>query len=380
MSDTTRSAGLGTIVVEWGRIGVTGFGGPPVHIAMFRRLCVERRGWITDEEFEDSIAACNMLPGPASTQLAIHSAHRIGGIAGAVIGGLAFILPGFAAIVLLSALFFASSPPGIVLATGAGAASAVAAVAVSAGVGLAQSSWTRATVRWRWSLYVVLGLVTAAVAGTYVVVVLLACGCAELIVVRGGAVSPAVMLFNTSGVVATGGILGLSWLAFKVGALSYGGGFVIIPLMQNDAVSVYQWMTDAQFLNVVALGQVTPGPVVLTVAAVGYAAFGIGGAALATVIAFGPSFVFVIGGARRFDSLRSNRNVRAFLDGAGPTATGAILGAAIPLAAALDHDWQYAVCAAALVWAVIWRKGVVSTLVGAASIGVVVFVVGGPIT
>ncbi len=136
---------------------------------------------------------------------------------------------------------------------------------------------------------------------------------------------------------ATGGLGALVWVAFKVGALSYGGGFVIIPLMQADAVDHYHWMTSGQFLNAVALGQITPGPVVHTVAAVGYAAAGVGGALLAAAVAFAPSFAFILIGADRFDRLRENVGVRAFLGGAGPAAIGAILGSAIPLARALSR-------------------------------------------
>ncbi len=113
----------------------------------------------------------------------------------------------------------------------------------------------------------------------------------------------------------SGGPLALAWVAFKVGALSYGGGFVIIPLMQHDAVDTCHWMSDGQFLNAVALGQITPGPVVQTVAVVGYAAAGIGGGLLAALVAFAPSFSFILIGAERFDRLRANRGVLAFLDG-----------------------------------------------------------------
>ena len=120
------------------------------------------------------------------------------------------------------------------------------------------------------------------------------------------------------GVVVTGGLGALTWVALKVGALSFGGGFVIIPLMQADAVHHYHWMTNAQFLNAVALGQITPGPVVQTVAVVGYAAAGLGGALLAALVAFTPSFVFILLGARHFGALRTNRVAQSFLGGAGP--------------------------------------------------------------
>jgi chromate transporter len=179
-------------------------------------------------------------------------------------------------------------------------------------------------------------------------------------------------------VVGGGALLPLAWTALKVGALSFGGGFVIIPLMQADAVG-HHWMTNAQFLNGVALGQITPGPVVQTVATVGYAAAGIGGGLLAALIAFTPSFVFVLGGARYFGALRGNERAQAFLDGAGPAAIGAILGAAITLARALTEPWQYAVLAATVVLLLGLRRGVVLALCGAGLIGLLIAVAGGPV-
>jgi chromate transporter len=170
----------------------------------------------------------------------------------------------------------------------------------------------------------------------------------------------------------------LAWVALKVGALSYGGGFVIIPLMQHDAVTTYHWMTGTQFLNAVALGQVTPGPVVQTVAVVGYAAGGIGGGLLAAAIAFAPSFVFVLLGGRHFDRIRANDSVVSFLTGAGPAVIGAIAGSAIPLGLAYSHLWQIPVLAGSLIWLFVVRRGVVSALLIAGAVGVVVVLAGVP--
>ena len=167
-------------------------------------------------------------------------------------------------------------------------------------------------------------------------------------------------------------------MAFKVGALSFGGGFVIIPLMRADAVG-RGWMTSSQFLNAVALGQITPGPVVQTVSAVGYAAAGVGGGLLAALVAFSPSFAFVLGGARYFSALRTSRHAQSFLDGAGPAAIGAILGSAILLARALSQPWQYAVLAGAAVLLLALRRGVVLTLLAAAATGLAVALAGGPL-
>ena len=112
--------GLRQILVEWGRIGCVGFGGPPAHVALLRELCVERRGYLDEEAFEDGVAATNLLPGPASTQLAMYCAWRLRGNAGALIGGLAFIVPGLVLILALAVLFLAGSPPRWVLGAGAG--------------------------------------------------------------------------------------------------------------------------------------------------------------------------------------------------------------------------------------------------------------------
>ena len=205
----------------------------------------------------------------------------------------------------LSAAFLGSAPPAWLRGAGAGAGAAVAAVALHAGLELARRSgaaprprggdawsptaWPARSPRrspdrgWSWSC-------SPAAAWS----------CWPRRGPRLGLVAPP---WPLAAVMATGGLGALAWTAFKVGALSYGGGFVIVPLMQGDAVDTYGWMTDAQFVNAVALGQVTPGPVVATIAAVGYAAHGVAGALLASGVAFAPSFAFVLLGADRFERL-----------------------------------------------------------------------------
>lgn len=375
-------APLREVVVQWGRIGCIGFGGPPAHISLLRELCVERKRWMRERDFEDAVAACNLLPGPASTQLAIFCAWRVAGPVGAVVGGAAFIVPGLVFIIGLAIVFLAGSPPNWVQGAGAGAGAAVAAVAVHTGASLASASWARSPSHWRWIAYAALGGAAAATAGPWLVLVLLGCGAIESGLRQprhdgemGMHLGPVLVAAAT----ATGGLLALAWVAIKVGALSYGGGFVIIPLMQSDAVHTYHWMTDAQFLDAVALGQVTPGPVVQTVAAVGYAAAGIGGALLAAFVAFSPSFAFVLVGAKRFDRIRQDPRVRAFLDGSGPASVGAIIGTAIPLALALDEAWQLGVLGAAAVALLVLRRGVVLTLLLAAAAGIIASQVGAAI-
>ena len=337
--------------------------------------------------FEDANAACSLLPGPASTQLAIFCAYRVAGAAGAVVGGLGFIVPAVALILVLSVLFLAQAPPLWVRGAGAGAGAAVAAVAARAALDLLGPSYRRVREasgrRLRWLVYLVAGAAGAALIGPYLVLVLLGCGVLELLPDRGlgstlaAHLGPPAVLPAAAG--ASAGIGALAWMAFKVGALAFGGGFVIIPLMQGDAVHAYHWMTSAQFLNAVALGQVTPGPVVATVAAVGYAAHGLAGGLVAAAVAFTPSFSFVLLGGRRFERLRANANARAFLEGAGPAAIGAIGGAAIPLARALSEGWQAGVLAAAAVALLLLERGVVETLLAAGAVGIVAAIAGAPV-
>ena len=377
-----------TILSEWGRIGCLGFGGPPTHIRMLRDLCVERRKWMSPAEFEDAVVACNLLPGPASTQLSLLCAWRVRGRTGAVVGGAAFIGPGLILILVLAALFLQSSPPRAVLAAAAGAGAAVAAVAVHAAAGLLPTSWARArergpAYRFRWAGYALAGVAAAATIGPWLVVVLLACGAIEVATRpwRSGAapLSIAPIPLLALGSLGLGTLSSLVWMAIKVGALSYGGGFVIVPLMQNDAVNAHGWMTGGQFLNAVALGQITPGPVVHTVAVIGYAAAGLFGGVLAAAVAFTPSFAFVLIGAPHFDRLRASPGVRRFLDGAGPTAIGAIGGSAFALARTLTQPWQYVVLALASVLLLLARRSVVFTLLAAGLAGIIAVGAGLPL-
>jgi chromate transporter len=384
--EPTAAAGpvpLRVIAAQWTRLGCIGFGGPPAHIALLRKLVVDDRAWLDSREFEDGVAVVNLLPGPASTQLTIYCAWRLRGAAGALVGGAGFILPGLVIILGLSTVFLAEHPPGWVAGAALGAGGAVPAVAVAAALSLVLPSWRRAATRAaraRWIGYLLAGGAAAALVGPYLVAVLIVCGLIEAVLrsrPRLPPASPAVMVPLAAA--STGGLLSLAWLAFKVGALSFGGGFVIIPLMQHDAVHTYHWMTASTFLTAVALGQVTPGPVVQTVAVVGYAAAGIGGGVLASLVAFTPSFCFVLGLGRHFDRLRRSESVQAFLTGAGPAAIGAIAGAAIPLVAALAHLWQAGVLLLAAAWLIGLRRGVVPAIVGAAVLGILVYLAGGPV-
>ncbi|MEA2214750.1 MAG: chromate transporter [Solirubrobacteraceae bacterium] len=374
---------LTEIVREWGRIGCIGFGGPPVHVSLLRELCVTRRAWLDDTDFERALAAVNVLPGPSSTQLAIYCAWRLRGHRGAILGGISFILPGLALILALSALFLAGSPPRWVRGAGMGAGAAIAAVAVRAGTDIARPIWERAARRRRPRViaYALAGAIAAAVPGPWLVLVLLGCGTVELLLA--GLTSTRLTAHAwpalAGAIAAPAGLGALLWTALKVGALAFGGGFVIVPLMQADAVGTYHWMSHEQFLNAVALGQVTPGPLVQTVAAVGYAAGGLSWGLLAALVAFLPSFSFIVLGAGRFERLLGDRRALAFLAGAAPATAGAIIGSSIPLAGALGRFWQYPLLASAAVALLALRLPIVTTLLACGAVGVLAALLGAPL-
>jgi chromate transporter len=334
VAEEPERVSLAVIAREWGRIGCIGFGGPPAHIALLRKLCVQDRGWLAESEFEDGVSVCNLLPGPASTQLAIYCAWRLRRTAGALVAGFCFIFPGLVVILALAALFLAEQPPGWVSGAALGADAAVPAVALAAATTLIPASWQRAGRRRggepgaaqpgagepgaaqpgagepgagepgaaqpgpsepgagrprvgareadarppgpvsppgrgarrlvrpahaRWCGYLLAGGASGALLGPWLVLVLAACGLIEMAVTsRPPAHRPppagVVLLASAGGTLAAGGLAAVAWVAFKVGALSYGGGFVIIPLMQRDAVHTYHWMSAGQFLTAVALG------------------------------------------------------------------------------------------------------------------------------
>ena len=349
------------VLVRWGRLGLLGVGGPQAHTALLRQMMVEREQWMSPRDFQDVVAATSLLPGPASTQLAIYCARVAGGPVGGIVGGLAFILPGFVLIVALSALFLNHPESSALRGAAAGAVAAAVTVIAAAGIGFARGIGARRGFALARAVAYALaaGLVTV-LSGPWVLAVLLGAGVIELALRLRPAAAAALAAAHAS-------VQGLVWVAFKVGALSFGGGLVIIPLMQHDVVSVHHWLSERQFADAVALGQLTPGPVVLTVAVVGYAASGVGGAALAASVAFLPSFLFVMLGAGRFEELRQRPGPRAFLDGAGPAAVGAIFGAALLLAPqALATWWQPLVVVIAALLLLLGRSTFLALVLGLA--------------
>ncbi|MBI3911387.1 MAG: chromate efflux transporter [Armatimonadetes bacterium] len=314
------------------KLGCIGFGGPQAHIAMMEDECVRRRRWLDHDAFLEGLGVCNMLPGPASTQLGIWIGYVRAGWPGAILAGLCFLLPAFLLLLAASWAYFTYRARWDLGAWFFGINAAVIALILHSCYRLSRSSVRRP---WHW-LLVGFGL-AATLAGAEIALTLALAGLVSILVEHWAKqrVRPAGLA------VAPGGLVALAQLAaffLKVGAFIYGGGLVIIPFIQQEVVRGHGWLTAPEFADGVALGQVTPGPVVITAAFIGYRVAqthglsGPLGAMVATAAIFLPSFAFILAAAPFLKRVRRARMIQAFLAGVNPAVVGAILGATLPLA------------------------------------------------
>ncbi|MEB3253669.1 MAG: chromate efflux transporter [Synechococcus sp.] len=333
------------------RIGLLGFGGPQAHIAMMREEIVETRAWVSIEQFEEGLGLCETLPGPASSQMAIYLGWLRGGVLGGLISGICFLLPGLLIVLLLSELWR----------NGQAIPSFTTAIATLQPV-IAAIIWAFA---WklmhqrkaRWQRFtaglVMLGVLLSmtAVLSMPAGLLLLLAGLARVVMQppkspppQGSAessaavVAPWFMAIAPWGLTAHGLLSQLFGLFFQTGLLVFGGGLVIIPLLEQQVVQ-QGWLTAAQFLDGVAIGQISPGPVVLTSAFIGYQAGWIQGGApmalsgglVATVAMFLPSFLFILIGTPLLQRLRQQQRVKIFLGGLLAGVPGAVAATALSL-------------------------------------------------
>jgi chromate transporter len=315
---------LRDVVLFFLRLGFTAFGGPAAHIAMMEEEVVRRRGWLRREEFLDLLGATNLIPGPNSTEMAIFIGYQRAGWPGLVLGGACFILPA----VLITLAFawayvrFGSLPQ--VSALLYGVKPIIIAIVVQALWGLGRTAVKS------WMLAALAALaVAASFAGLTPLVVLVGAGLLAMAASVAsqtskqdmrGILGPGIALVGpasaaAAGVAAPVTLAGLFLVFLKVGAVLYGSGYVLLAFLRGDLVEHWHWLTEAQLLDAVAVGQVTPGPVFTTATFIGYLLHGGSGAAIATLGIFLPSFVFVALSSRFVPRLRRSRAAGAFLDG-----------------------------------------------------------------
>lgn len=358
-------------------LGSLGFGGPVALIGYMQRDLVERRSWFTRQDYFKSLTLSQLAPGPLAAQLAMCLGYVHRGVAGATLIGLAFILPSFVMTLALGAAYVAYGGLGWMQAAFYGVAAAVIGIIVRSAWKLLRLSLGADRLLW-------------AIAGSMAVVTVwteteigslfILCGLVALLVqapprrLRGWAGSkslPAVgwPLLLATGLTATatsGVLVEILWFFTKAGAFVFGSGLAIVPFLYGGVVQEYRWLTDQQFLDAVAVAMLTPGPVVITVAFIGYLVAGLAGGTAAAVGVFLPTYLFVVIPYRWFDRFGDNPQVKAFVNGVTAAAAGAIAGACVVLGRRAIFDLPTALIGLA-VFGLLWRLKVPEPILIAAA-------------
>ncbi|MEO7294580.1 MAG: chromate efflux transporter [Candidatus Limnocylindria bacterium] len=325
------------LLLVFGTLGVIGFGGPAAHIALMRREVVERRRWLTDAELLDLVGITNLIPGPNSTEMAMHVGRLRAGGAGLVVAGLAFILPAVVIVLALAWIYvlYGQTPTGAALLYRI--KPVVVTIVAVALVALARTALT--------------GPLRVAVA--VAVSILWAIGVNELVLLLGGALLVAAVRLGTGHPWAAAGLVlpaaaataatsvnlvTLGAVFLKAGALLYGSGYVLLAFLRGDLVDLLGWLTDAELLDAVAIGQVTPGPLFTTATFIGYLLAGVPGAMVATVAIFLPAFIFVALIGPLADRVRDRPLTAALLDGVNAAAIGLMAAVSVVLGTEAVRD------------------------------------------
>ena len=362
------------------RLGVIGFGGPAAHIAMMEEEVVKRRKWLTPERFLDLLGATNLIPGPNSTEMAIHIGYVKAGWPGLMIAGVCFILPAAAITLCLASLYVSFQTVPQLAPFMFGIRSGVLAVILAAVFRLGTAMFKK-------PFFTVLGLtVTILALFHYDEITLLLgaglCGMAwqhrdrlrqYLTSALAACAAPLLTgLFaapgDESGMPAT--LTGLAAFFLKIGAILYGSGYVLVAFLQSGLVEQHHWLTQQQLLDAIAIGQFTPGPLLSTATFIGYVLLGLPGAAVATGAIFLPSFIFVALSSPFIPRLRSSALARGFLDGVNSGALGLMLAVCIALGAhSLINPAGWIIFALAAAALTIWKLNAAWIVLGSAGLG-----------
>jgi chromate transporter len=335
-----RRGRVGEVARLFLRLGVIGFGGPAAHIALMREEVVRRRGWVDEPEFLDLLGATNLIPGPNSTELAIHLGHRRAGARGLVVAGVCFIAPAVVIVGVLAWLYERYGTDPLAVDLRYGILPVIIAVVAHALWGLGRTALTNVL-----HLVIALGALAAFLLDVHELLVLLVAGTGAALWANRGRIRAArgVSLGLLPFVAADHGapsvsLLRLFLVFLEVGSILYGSGYVLLAFLERNLVDERGWLTSQQLLDAVAVGQVTPGPVFSTATFVGWQIDGFAGAALATVGIFLPSFAFVALLGRIVPWMRARPAARAFLGGLTAASLGLMAGVLVELTDAAIED------------------------------------------
>ena len=351
---------LRDFVLYFLQLGAVGFGGPIALVGYMQRDLVERRRWVSPEDYKEGLALAQLAPGPLAAQLAIYLGWVGGGIAGATLVGVAFVLPSFLMVMVLSAAYLRFGGIGWMQGAFYGVGAAVIGI-------IARSAWklARATMgkaKLLWALFGLSALVTA-ITETEMVWLFLVSGVLGAIAARpvtpkvAAALIPWPLLLTGLHGAAEGSVLWkIAWYFTEAGAFVFGSGLAIVPFLHGGVVNEFGWLTERQFLDAVAVAMITPGPVVITVAFIGYLVAGPIGGCVAALATFLPCYLLVVGPAPYFRKYAKNVVIKGFVDGVTAAASGAIAGAAFVLGRRAIVDLPTALIALAALGAMTYLK------------------------
>ena len=375
-STQDRSTSLSSLALLFLRLGTTAFGGPAAHIAMMEDEVVRRRKWMTRDEFLDLLGAANLIPGPNSTELAIHIGHRQAGWPGLIVAGSSFILPAMLIVMSFAWAYVRyGSLPQV-----AGLLYGVKPVIIAI---VLHALWSLSRTAIKSKFLAVVGIVAVILTFLRIheLLVLFGAGLVAVLArmvaqrskeLKSIVTAPALaMLFQTGSAGAVSfGLWPLFLFFLKVGAILYGSGYVLLAFIRADLVERWHWLTEAQLLDAIAVGQVTPGPVFTTATFIGYVLGGTRGAIVATLGIFLPAFFFVAVSGPLVPRIRRSPLAGAFLDGVNVAALALMLVVTYQLGRAAVVDFTTLVLA--LISAFIlfrWRVNSAWLIIAGAIIG-----------
>jgi chromate transporter len=337
---TLASISLSRFVGYFLKLGTLGFGGPIALAGHMQRDLVEARGWVSKQDYLEGLAFAQLSPGPLAAQLAMYLGWLRAGITGATLVGVAFVLPSFLMVLGLAALYVNFGSLSWIQGMFYGIGAAVIAIIVRSAIKL-----VRTTVGKDWLLWTIFAVlaITTAWTKSEIIWLFILCGAIAMLIKapprfssRGthvmfiGNLSPLLTGIHGLASMATVGALALFFL--KAGAFVFGSGLAIVPFLYGGVVAQFHWLTERQFVDAVAVAMITPGPVVITAAFIGYLVAGPIGAAVAAGAVFAPPYLIVLFGAPYYRRFAQNPQVKAFVQGVTAAAVGAIAGAAYILA------------------------------------------------
>jgi chromate transporter len=350
------------------KLGTWGFGGPVALVGYMQRDLVEKKSWLTEEEYKEGLALAQLAPGPLAAQLGIYIGFVHYGLIGATLTGLAFVLPSFIMVVLLGMAYQLYGGLAWMQAVFYGVGAAVIGIIAMSAYKLTIKSISKfepAAMKSKWLLWLfyIAGIVITVITEREEILLFLGCGILYMLIkappqwIKKPAVLPAGILISTGFWKYDGkNLQEIGWFFAKAGAFVFGSGLAIVPFLHGGVVKEFGWLTENQFVDAVAVAMITPGPVVITVGFIGYLVAGFPGACVAALATFLPCYLFTVALAPSFKKIAKNTGIKAFVEGITAAVIGALVGSVIVIGMRSITDIPTALIAVVAVLVLLYIK------------------------